>query len=66
MKIDKFAVSNTVKQKWLVINPEDQTIRNFTNLEVQFDITGENVTQSDYRSLTFWNVYLLVPSSKNC
>lgn len=66
MKIDKFAVSNTVKQKWLVVNPEDQTIRNFTNLEVQFDITGENVTQPDYRSLTFWNVYLLVPSNHNC
>jgi len=66
MKIDTFALSNTVKQKWLVINPNDQTILNFSNLEVQFDITGENVNQPDYRSLTFWNVYLLVPINQNC
>lgn len=66
MDIDLFAVEDTIKQKWLVIHPEDQSILNFTNLEIQFDITGENVTSQDYRTITFWNIFLTVPNSANC
>jgi len=64
--IDTFATADTYKQKWLVVHPEDQSILNFSNLEIQFDITGENVTSQDYREITFWNVFLIIPNSANC
>ena len=64
--IHEFAPGNTVKQKWFVINPANQTIINFTNLEIQFDITAENKTQEFHREVTFWDVFLQVPTNHNC
>ena len=36
-----FSDSNKLKQKWFTIQPHEQSIYNFTGMEIQFDITGK-------------------------
>jgi len=58
----RFSDTAHLKQKWLVINPNDQKITNFTGLEVQFDITGEfEPNPLEQRNLSFWEVLFIVP-----
>ncbi len=54
-----FTDSTKLRQKWQVIEPEDQQIHDYDNLEVQFDITGK---QGDPRSISMWEVLFLVPN----
>jgi len=54
-----FSDSIKLRQKWMVISPEDQQIYDFSKLEVQFDITANS---GDPRSLSIWDVNFLIPS----
>jgi len=62
---DDFSETTKLKQKWLVIAPENQKIIDFTQLEVQFDITGDLADPFEHRSLTFFETLFLVPLGNN-
>jgi len=62
---DDFSETTKLKQKWLVIAPEDQKIINFTQLEVQYDITGDLADPFEHRSLTFFETLFIVPLGNN-
>jgi len=57
-----FSDTAHLKQKWLVVTPESQKISNFTDLEIQFDITGEfELNPLEHRNLSFFEVLFVVP-----
>lgn len=60
-----FTDSIKFKQKWLVVHPENQTIGNYTNLEIQFDITGKPINPLEHRSISFWKTYYTIPLGNN-
>jgi hypothetical protein len=59
------STSTKLKQKWLQIPPEDQKIKDFSRLEVQFDITGLTASPLDFRSLTMHQTVFFVPVGNN-
>ncbi|NIN03671.1 MAG: hypothetical protein GTO44_09955 [Hydrotalea flava] len=62
-----FTDSIKVKNKWFAIHPEDQAILNFSALEVQLDITGDATPDpNEFRTLTVWGVYFIVPEGNQC
>lgn len=59
-----FTDSTKLRQKWHVIDQDKQLIHDFSQLEVQFDITGKS---GDPRSVSMWEVLFLVPvGNKAC
>jgi len=63
----EFADSDKVRHKWFTIPPEVQSIRNFSALEVQYDITGDFVINPlDYRSISIWDTRFIVPDGNLC
>ncbi len=59
-----FTDSEKLRQKWHVVHPEDQKIYNYSQLEIQFDITGKN---GDPRQISMWQVLFTVPvGNKAC
>lgn len=61
-----FSDSTKLKQKWLVVPPEEQTITRYQNLELQFDITGVfDIDPNNHRSLEVWDINFVVPLGNN-
>ncbi len=59
-----FTDSTKLRQKWQVIDQDKQLIHDFSQLEIQFDITGK---AGDPRSISMWEVLFLVPvGNKSC
>ncbi len=56
---ENFTDSTKIRHKWQVIEPEFQKIHNYSELEVQLDITGKS---GDPRSMSVWEVLFLVPN----
>jgi len=54
-----FTDTTKIRQKWLSIQPEEQKIFDFNNVQVQFDITGLN---GDPRTMTMWDVIFYIPT----
>jgi hypothetical protein len=64
---DEFADSDKVRHKWFTIPPEVQTIRNFSALEVQYDVTGDfTINPLDYRTLSIWDTRFIIPDGNLC
>lgn len=59
------STSTKLKQKWYVIPPEEKAIKDYSRLEVQFDITGLTASPLDFRSLTIHQTVFFVPAGNN-
>jgi hypothetical protein len=63
----EFTDSDSIKLKSYVIPAPNQTIANFSAIEIQYDISADFVLlPNDHRSLSFWNTRFLVPDGSNC
>jgi hypothetical protein len=63
----EFADSDKVRHKWFTIPPEVQSIRNFSALEVQLDVTGDfTINPLEYRTLSIWDLRFIVPDGNLC
>lgn len=62
---DDFSDTTKLKQKWLTIPPEEQTIVDYTAIEVQYDITGDLADPFEHRNLTFFETLFIVPLGNN-
>ncbi len=64
---DDFTDSDKIKNKQFAIHPINQTILNYSALEVQFDIAGDFTADiNEYRSITIWDMFFIVPEGNNC
>jgi len=60
-----FSDNNNIRHKTFSIPKNEQKIGNFSNIEVQYDITGKFVLNPlDYRSFTLWDNTLMVPNGE--
>jgi hypothetical protein len=62
-----FTDSLKVKNKWMAIHPQNQSIINYSALEIQFDVTGDATPDpNEYRTMTVWDVFFIVPEGNKC